>query len=287
MSVTQAADEFITMETRDASPSHFFIKFESFYKSGIDKYETKEFAAGEYKCVGLNNDYISVYLAMADTNSLPANWEVNAVFSICLLNHNSGNYLSSLGRTRRFQGVKSEWGFPKFISKKVMSDPSNGYLYGDSCVLGAEVFVVKREPVIEYVCLKNFDVPHKREWKIQNFSKLGDEWKSGEFSVGGHKWKICLYPKGYGEETGRYVSIFLQTLGSENVKASFTICIKNQLNDLKHQKKTCTDILFTASEDDWGSKSFIELATINDPKMGFIVNDCCVLDVEISSVQDA
>lgn len=40
------------METREASPAHFLIKIESFSlfdTCGIDKYETKEFVAGEYK----------------------------------------------------------------------------------------------------------------------------------------------------------------------------------------------------------------------------------------------
>ncbi|XP_012833021.1 PREDICTED: ubiquitin carboxyl-terminal hydrolase 12-like [Erythranthe guttata] len=165
-----------------------------------------------------------------------------------------------------------------------MSDPSNGYLYGDSCVFGVEVFVIKREPVIEYVCLKNFDVLHKRDWKIQNFSKLGDEWKCEEFCVGGHKWKICLHPKGTGEKPGRYISIFLQNVCSKSFKASFAICVKNQLK--QPDKRAVTDHSFTASKNDWGWHSFIELAAINDPKKGFVVEDCFLLDVEISSVQD-
>ncbi|EYU41007.1 hypothetical protein MIMGU_mgv1a018766mg, partial [Erythranthe guttata] len=280
-------------ETREASPANFLIKIESFYKCGIHKYETKEFAAGEYKwrlIIYPNGDdnivgkeYISVYLAMVDTSSLPANWEVNAVFSIFLLNHNSGNYLSSLGRTRRFQGVKSEWGFPNFISKKIMSDPSNGYLFRDSCVFGAEVFVIKREAVIEYLCLKNFDIPYKRDWLISNFSKLEDVWESNEFSAGGHKWKIRLNPKANGR---KHVAIFLHNVGSEIVKASFTICIKDQLNDSEHEKQTTTNHWFTSTSPNWGWPTFMEIATMNDPKKGFIVNDSCLLHIEISCIED-
>ncbi|KAL8048882.1 hypothetical protein ABFX02_07G096100 [Erythranthe guttata] len=86
--------EVTIMETREASPTHFLIKTESFYKSGMDKFETNEFVAGDYKwrlIIHPNGDgtvkycdYVSVYLAMADTSSLPANWEVNVVFSISL-----------------------------------------------------------------------------------------------------------------------------------------------------------------------------------------------------------
>ncbi|EYU25545.1 hypothetical protein MIMGU_mgv1a024587mg [Erythranthe guttata] len=145
-------DEVTTLNTREAPPSHFMIKIESFFvleKYGIKKYETKEFVAGDYKWRlifkfnGKDSDYISVNLAMADTTSLPTNWEVNALFSVFLFNQISGNYLSSTGRTLCFQATKSEWGISKFISRKVLSDPSNGYIIDDSCVFGAEFLVPK------------------------------------------------------------------------------------------------------------------------------------------------
>ncbi|XP_012833032.1 PREDICTED: MATH domain and coiled-coil domain-containing protein At3g58410-like [Erythranthe guttata] len=103
-----AAADFTRMETREASPTHSLVKIESFYNSGIAKFETKEFVAGEYrwkliihpngdKTVEKDKDYVSVYLAMADTSSLPASWEVNVVFSIFLFDQISANYLCSLG----------------------------------------------------------------------------------------------------------------------------------------------------------------------------------------------
>ncbi|XP_012833016.1 PREDICTED: ubiquitin carboxyl-terminal hydrolase 12-like [Erythranthe guttata] len=282
------------METREAAPTHFLIKIDSFYKSGIDKYETTEFVAGEYKwrlimypngdnIVGKDSGYVSVYLAMADTSSLHANWEVNVVFSLFIYNQISGNFLSSLGRTRRFLGMKSEWGFSKFISQKVLSDPSNGYLVDDICMFGAEVFVLKRETLTTTgrLCLKNVDIPFKREWKIPNFSKHARIWESEKFTAGGHRWKVQLYPKG----TSSNVSIFLWHVGPERVQACYTIWIKNQVND--EQVKRTTTHLFPSSGESWGWPSFIELDYINDPKRGLIVNDCCILAIEISSVQAA
>ncbi|XP_012833022.1 PREDICTED: ubiquitin carboxyl-terminal hydrolase 12-like [Erythranthe guttata] len=257
MSVTTAADELANMETREASPAHFLIKIESFSlleKCGIDKYETREFSAGEYKwklIIYPNgdddkakdcNDYISVHVAVANTSSLPANWEVNAVFSIFLFNQISANYLSSLGRTRRFLGMKSEWGISKFISKKIMLDPSNGYLVNDTCVFGAEVFVINSETITECLHLKNVDIPYKRDWKIPNFSQLGDVWESEEFSTEDHKWKMCLYAKGNGEATRRGVSVYLEHVGTKSVKACFTIRIENQISDKHSWKKTDIEI---------------------------------------------
>ncbi|EYU21853.1 hypothetical protein MIMGU_mgv1a020363mg, partial [Erythranthe guttata] len=255
----------IAMETRDAPPAHFLIKIESFslmQKNGIDKYETHEFVAGEYKwklIIYLNEkdcDYISVHLSMSDSNSLPPNWEVNAVFNMFLLNQISGNYHYSV-RTRRFHGMKMEWGFSKFISKKILLDPSNGYLMNDNCVFGAEVFVLKREAITENLSLESCIAPYKRDWKIANFSKLGHEWKSKEFSVGGHKWiRRISWP------------------------TRFCVFGLYWLRDLyAFQKKTHW---FSGSINDWGTFSFVDLATINDPKKGFIVNDCCLLDIKMT-----
>ncbi|KAL8048897.1 hypothetical protein ABFX02_07G096900 [Erythranthe guttata] len=293
------AEDVVTMETREASPTHFLIKIESFYKSGIDKYETKEFVAGEYKWrliiypngdkIGKDCNYVSVYLAMADdTNSLPERWEVNVVFNIFLFNQIAANYLCSLGRTRRFLAMKAQWGFSKFISKKVLSDTSNGYLVDDNCVFGAEVFVLNREPNIvkkqECLSLKNAAIPYKREWKISEFSKLGHVWMSEEFSAAGQRWTISLYPKGNLRGAGSHVSIYLRLVGSERVQACFTALVKNQVNDDEQDSRTSSRWFSPPYTDEWGWPSFMELEYMNDPKRGLIVNDCCVIAVELSCV---
>ncbi|KAL7106282.1 hypothetical protein ACP275_07G102400 [Erythranthe tilingii] len=283
------------METREVPPAHFLIKIESFSlfdKYKIKKYETSEFVAGEYKWKlilnfnGKDSDYISVNLAMADTSSLPANWELNAAFSIFLFNQKSGNYLHSPGITRRFQAMKFEWGLSKFISKEILCDPSNGYLVNDTCVFGADVFVIKREAAVECLSLENVDICYKHDLKISDFSKLEETWNSADFIDGGQKWKIILYPKGNGEGNKSHVSIFLSYLGSERMQICFTICLKNQLyndkdtNDDKHVKETLNH-WFSAAETTVGWRTFIELATINDPNKGFIVKDGCLLSIEI------
>ncbi|XP_012836662.1 PREDICTED: uncharacterized protein LOC105957274 [Erythranthe guttata] len=159
--------------------------------------------------------------------------------------------LNCTGITRRFRGLKSQWGFSKFISKKTLLDPSNGYLGDDICVFGAEVFIVKREAVTECLSLKNVYSEHyKHEFKISNFSELENVWHSEEFNVGCHIWyhflalNVGLYPKGAQEGTSSHVGISL---------------------------------LYN-----WGFFKFIDIATINDPGKGFIVNDCCILTLEIS-----
>ncbi|KAL9139890.1 hypothetical protein ABFS82_O000200 [Erythranthe guttata] len=206
------------METREAPPAHLLVKIESFSLLG-----TRLIIYFN----GKNCEYVSVSLAMADTSSLPANWEVNVVFNIFLYNQISDNYLSSPGRTRCFLETKSEWGISKFISKKILSDPSNGYLVNDNILFGAEVFVVKKDAIIECVSLNNINIHYKHDFKISDFSKLNERCFSEQF-IGG-----------------------------------------------------ATSYWFSASINSWGWPACIELATINDPNKGFIVNDCCLLSINI------
>ncbi|GFQ07155.1 probable inactive serine/threonine-protein kinase fnkc [Phtheirospermum japonicum] len=264
------------METRKASPAHYLVKMDSFSLHGIDKYETKGFQAGGYEWKLKiypdghgNSGSVTVNLALADTSALPPNWEVNVVSSICLFNHNTGSYNYALG-------------FPKFIARKHLLDPSNGYLNGDKCVFGAEVFVNENKAVTEYVCLKNVKFPpYKRVFKIPSFPSLEDGWTSEEFTAGGHTWKISLYRNGYGEANGCIVSSFLQHVASDNSCASYTICLKNKFSDERNVKYT-SSYWFSASARGWGWNSFIDIASLTDPSRGFIVNDCCRVEVEIS-----
>ncbi|KAL3641576.1 hypothetical protein CASFOL_012391 [Castilleja foliolosa] len=233
--------------------------------------------------------YVSVYLVMANITDLPSNWEVTATFSIYLFNHISDDYRYSIGIARRFHALNPERGFIKFISKKDLTDPLNGYLFDDKCVLGAEVFVNGNKTVTECVSLKGVgNEPFKQEFKISNFSRLRDPWTSDEFKVGGHKWVIDIYPNGIGKETGRSLSIFLRHVvsnncaNSERVRSCYTVRIKDQLHYLNHHQMTSSGNWFSASTSStWGWSSFIELSSLNDPNKGFIVNNCCLLEVEL------
>ncbi|XP_047978778.1 uncharacterized protein LOC125220668 [Salvia hispanica] len=69
-------------------------------------------------------------------------------------------------------------------------NPTNGYVVDDNCVFGAEVLVIKSERVNECLRLVKDAAPTKHEWKIPNFSKLGDVWESEDFDVGNYKWYL-------------------------------------------------------------------------------------------------
>ncbi|KAL7097621.1 hypothetical protein ACP275_10G156200 [Erythranthe tilingii] len=291
--------EEFTAETRQHVSPHFLTKIESFSllsEYGIEKYETRLFESRDYKWRLIiypdgnesqdKGNHVSVYLTMADTSSLPVDWEIDAIFTIFLYNQISDKYLGYRVNWRRFNETKFKWGFHKLISKKKLRDQSNGYLVHDNLVLGAEVFVCKRQQrVTESITLhRPTKSPQKREWKIEGFSKLGnDPWFSEEFTIRSFDWKIMLYPNGYRSSKGRAMSIFLSCVSAKNfddltqVKVWFNVSIKGRSDsDACHNTEKLTE-WFTSSIGTWGQLEFITL----DDLLGFIVDDCFTLEVNI------
>ncbi|KAH9687507.1 TRAF-like family protein [Citrus sinensis] len=240
-------------------------------KAVEEKYESGAFEAGGYKwkLVLYPNgnesknvkDHISLYLAMADTSSLTFGWEVYAVFRLFLLDQNQDNYLvvqDAMGKERRFNGLKLEWCFDQFIPLKAFNDASNGYLVEDTCVFGAEV---------------------------ENFSKSDKgRQESQVFNAGNHKWQIELHPMGTGVGAGDHLSLFLalgdSTVESVKVYAEFTLRILDQVG-AKHRSFQAK-YWFRRPSDGWGWPRFVSLSKLNEPGTGFLVDNVCVVEAEVT-----
>ncbi|XP_031262923.1 ubiquitin carboxyl-terminal hydrolase 12-like, partial [Pistacia vera] len=134
---------------RDAPPSHYLLKIQSFSSvKNLNKFTSNDFDSGGFKwklCLYPNGDkenkgegHISIYLELAEMSSLPIGWEINVIFNFLYLISFRTN-----GRIRRFHSMKTECGFSKFLDLETFLNPSNGYLIKDTCVFGAEVFVIK------------------------------------------------------------------------------------------------------------------------------------------------
>ncbi|KAL3833979.1 hypothetical protein ACJIZ3_008715 [Penstemon smallii] len=284
-------NDVFTVETRDVPPSHFLFKiqnFSSLSENGIDEYESTEFTAGEYKWKiivypnwqesGNDGDNVNVFLAVADTKSLPTRWEFNAVSTIFLYNQKSDNFLSIRGRTQRFHALNLKWGF--CISKSSLIDPCNGYLVNDDCVFGAEVFIIKSQGVVECLSVSKVGEHYQRCLKIPQFSKLEKKWVSEKFLACDLNWKLEVHPRGFGEGKGCSISIFLRLVDSMKVKAKYTLTMKDQIKG-----KHCTfsgSSWFASGSDNCGSRSFMPISDMNDPGKGYLVKDCCIVEVEIS-----
>ncbi|ESR46025.1 hypothetical protein CICLE_v10001923mg [Citrus x clementina] len=292
----------IARSTSHVSPAHYVVKIKSFSllaeKAVEVKYESAAFEAGGYKwkLVLYPNgnesknvkDHISLYLAMADTNSLNFGWEVYAVFRLFLLDQNQDNYLVVQdAKERRFNGLKLEWGFDQFISHKAFNEASNGYLVEDTCVFGAEVFVKERNiGKGECLSMEKFTYSSKYVWKVENFSKLDTRYEESQvFGAGNHKWKIVLYPRGNGCGDGDHLSLYLalgdSTVDGIKVYAEYTLRILDQLG-AKHKSLQAAKDWFQSPNLTWGWTRFISFSELNKPGTGFLVNDVCVVEAEVT-----
>ncbi|GAY34872.1 hypothetical protein CUMW_013770 [Citrus unshiu] len=211
-------------------------------------------------------DHISLYLAVADTSSLTFGWEVYAVFCLFLLYQNQDSYLvvqDAMGKERRFNGVKLEWGFDQFIPLEAFNDASNGYLVDDTCVFGAEVFVKERN-IIKGECLSmaNITSSCKFVWMGENFSKLDE--RRQESQVSGLRQSLVF-------ERERRATLAVK-LGILVLDATAG---KGKLRRRLEERRR-----FNGLKLEWGFDQFIPLEAFNDASNGYPVDDTCVFGAE-------
>ncbi|XP_049391733.1 uncharacterized protein LOC125856240 [Solanum stenotomum] len=285
-------------KSRDASsPTRYLLKIESFSllsENGIYKYESNEFESGgfNWKMIihpdgdGDGAGHISVYLAISEKSAV---WEVNASFSFLIFDQIHDNYTVMKGMESHFRNIKTEWDFSKCISHETFKDPSNGYLVDDKCIFGVDVYVIKNQGIGECMSLLNGTKLYKHEWKITEFTKLKNEVYSEEFTVEDYKWKLLLYPRGDSRQNGQNISIYLESVDAKgfdrqkSVRAKFSISVKNQICGYKHHNSDSSN-WYSAATKSWGWTSFMSCCEFNDPKKGFLIEDCCILEAEVSIV---
>ncbi|KAI8028297.1 putative disease resistance RPP8-like protein 2 [Camellia lanceoleosa] len=249
--------EGILRSLSDVPPAHYNFKieyFSSFLNSKIENLESGVFEAGGYKWIvslypngnkkRKANGHISLYLAIAETKTLPVGWEV---------------HVDAEGGIRRFHWMKTEWGFDELVLLNTFNDASNGYLFEDCCVFGAEVFVIKHSGKGECISMMKDPLKGTYTWKIDKFSEIVNEnVLSEEFVVGGHK---C-----YG--------FIRKDMELQKLR------IKNQIN-MKHFERGVVTYWFSASGQTFGYPNFMSLNDLNNAGKGFKVNDAVIIEAQI------
>ncbi|KAK7284737.1 hypothetical protein RJT34_19490 [Clitoria ternatea] len=131
---------------------------------------------------------------------------------------------------------------------------------------------------MEAVALENFS------WKVEAFSKLKSKKLSSKaFKFGGYRWKIVLYPKGRNVE---YLSIYMKVADSLPAYGwsrfvYFRLALINQVDTRMSIVKE-TQQKFNAGNSAWGSPSFVPLSKFRDPTQGYLVNDTCIIEAQVS-----
>uniref|UniRef100_A0A7N2LE54 MATH domain-containing protein n=1 Tax=Quercus lobata TaxID=97700 RepID=A0A7N2LE54_QUELO len=290
----------ITRSTRDLPPAHFSLKIESYSllsQAVLEKFESCVFEAcqhkwrlylyprGKAKIIGTG--HISLYLAIAETEKLPLGWEVNASFKFFLYDQIRDMYLTiqdSYGTIRRFNDIKTEWGFAKVLPSDTFNDPSQGYLVNDCCVFGVEVSVYERSNKRQFVSMIREPPDRTMTWKIEKFSTLDKSYYySQEFTVGGLKWKLLVYPKGGTNQIPEAISIYVNScdsiLSEHSIYAEYKLRIRNQVQN--NHKEIQDKQWFSKSDNAWGLRQFMFLNDLNDAFKGFLVNDTIIVEAEI------
>ncbi|XP_048141229.1 MATH domain and coiled-coil domain-containing protein At3g58410-like [Rhodamnia argentea] len=296
------------MYKRALPPAHYSLKIQSFSllsKSNVDKYDSGVFEVGGYKwslSLYPNGDkdnngsgFVSFYLSIEETDKLPHGWEVDVNYKLFVYDKIRDVYLTiqdADGAVRSFHDLKTQWGFAQFLSLETFKEASNGYLVGDSCISGAEVFVIKSTGKWESLSMIKDPLNLPFTWNIKNFSKLDKSvYYSDAFPIGESSWKLQVYPNGFGPKKGKSLSVYLLLVGNKDlppkrrVYRECNLRVLDQLNDNHMEKKSSHWV--QKSDGSTGFHDFMSLEDLHKPSKGFIYNDVLIVEVQILVVSVA
>ncbi|KAJ0922799.1 putative ubiquitinyl hydrolase 1 [Helianthus annuus] len=110
---------------------------------------------------------------------------------------------------------------------------------------------------------------------------------SDVFFVGGCKWRVLIYPKGNNTD---HLSLYLDAADSItlpygwNRHAQFSLAMVNQIHSESTIRKDA-EHHFNAQESDWGFTSFMPLSDLYDPRRGYLLNDTCIVEVDVAVME--
>ncbi|XP_057549722.1 ubiquitin C-terminal hydrolase 12-like [Amaranthus tricolor] len=137
----------------DPPSSRFTWKIDNFSRLNAKKHYSDVFVVGGFKWrilifpKGNNVDYLSMYLDVADSQTLPYGWSRYAQFSLAVVNQIHNKYSVRKDTQHQFNARECDWGFTSFMPLSELYDPSRGYLVNDTVVVEAEVAVRK---IVDY-----------------------------------------------------------------------------------------------------------------------------------------
>ncbi|XP_010536061.1 PREDICTED: uncharacterized protein LOC104811151 [Tarenaya hassleriana] len=293
----------VTSFLRDQPPSSKLFTIESFsvVKSRGEGYESAVFDAAGYKWrlvmfpVGKQDDggsnYVSMYLRIEETESLPKSWEINVDLKLFVHNQKLNKYLTVQdGTTKRFNEAKKEWGFAQMIPLSTLNNPNEGYVSGDRVTFGAEIFLLNKIQEIEKVTFVQSPANNKFSWTISYFPQLEDKFYfSDAFLVGDRYWRLGLNPKGLGGGRGTALPVLLFTYEfSQNAPATTTwgavyLRLRNQRYS-NYVEKYSAAWYPVRNGYGVGVHNIISFQDLYDKSKGYLVNDRIVLEAEMPMV---
>ncbi|KAI8554619.1 hypothetical protein RHMOL_Rhmol05G0112000 [Rhododendron molle] len=131
-------------------------------------------------------------------------------------------------------------------------------------------------------------------FKIESFSILSEEkiekYESDDFEVGGYKWGLCFYPNGNKKRNGDgHISLYLVIRDTDElppgweVNVQFKFFVFDHVRDkyLTVQDADCRTRRYHQMRTEWGISKLISLDTFKKSTNGYLLDDSCVLGVEV------
>ncbi|KAK7401183.1 hypothetical protein VNO78_12504 [Psophocarpus tetragonolobus] len=143
----ETANTVESQPVEDPPSSRFTWRIDNFSRLNTKKLYSEVFVVGGYKWrvlifpKGNNVDYLSMYLDVADSSSLPYGWSRYAQFSLAVVNQIHNKYSVRKDTQHQFNARESDWGFTSFMPLGELYDPGRGYLVNDTLIVEAEVLV--------------------------------------------------------------------------------------------------------------------------------------------------
>ncbi|KAH9685454.1 TRAF-like family protein [Citrus sinensis] len=287
-------DNAISREKRSLPPADYSLKIESFKllsESTVESFES-----------GVSNSGATI----DDSNPhSDGTWNVNVYYKLFVYDQLSNQYLvvqDAKAPMRRFDRRKGEWGFGKFLDLATFNEPSNGYLVDESCVFGAEVYVIRsyaspNEPPNPTTSIKSMhghmqvamQVMHEDSSRVQQgaFGSVGDTvQRSGEFTVGERNWQLVVYPAGSGADRGNYLTVSLKLADYQKVTpkkpvyAEFKFKIPNQYSRNRAGAEQTVKYFFNSAAEKESSK-ILSRDDLYDTTKGYLPsNESLVVEVQ-------
>ncbi|KAF8080967.1 hypothetical protein N665_0911s0002 [Sinapis alba] len=293
----------VTRVLREERPSSKIVTIAGYsvIKERHEVYESSVFQAAGYKwrlAMYMNgnpndggNGYISLYVRIEETESLPYGWEVNVDLKLFVHNPKQHKYLAVTdGAVKRFSAAKKEWGFGQLIALSTFQNTNEGYIVQDTCSFGAEILIVNPAEQQEKVTFISNPPNNVFTWKILRFSNLEDKfYYSADFLVGDRYWRLGFNPKGDGDGRPHALPIYLYAQGFRpnavvtNTWGAVNLRLKNQRSS-NHRQLYSAAWYPIRSDYGVGVNNIILMKDLKDLSKGYLVNDAIVFEAEMVKV---
>ncbi|KAK3027645.1 hypothetical protein RJ639_040608 [Escallonia herrerae] len=285
---------------RKDPPGQYSLKLKPlslFLSSKTDKFDSGVFEAAGYKwrlnfypnshARNSGAKYIGLGLEIAETESLPAGWQVVINCKMFVYNKVTREYLVfedvNDADGRRFHAMSDEWVFEQLMLVDTLTSDSIGHNDDDSCVFGVEIRLPKYDIGGETLSLTmNPSDENSIQWKIPSLAALDANVQnfSDVKKIAGRDWKLSIYPRGDERAKKQCLSLFLGLATSlpddRRVYVEYKLRIRNRHGFEAHEKEGHEWLSKKITK--MGFSEFIQLGDLYDDSKGWLYNNS--LDVE-------